>query len=591
MKEFELLRYLKRFRWLIFLFALLGALVIAVYANHQQQYVAQVTIQYTNAGAKDGKAPDGTALDVQEITSAAVVARAAEMLGEKGNQGIRSHVSITPVISDTQQTINEVLASKGEETAYIPDTYQICLQVDGEYGADAARNALDALLQSYCTYYTEKYVEQYMPGYPSEQLLEGGYDYYPALCMLSQDVQEMLDYLKSKKEQYPQFRSSQTGWGYADLYEQYQLIYQTTLPQLYAQVLSGPQARDAQGVLAVLDNALAELERTQENRRQKREKLQALREAYAQPNAGMMAEDTTGQTLGEVSLEGAGWHTMTTYDALTMELVRLDEELAEGEITRTEWSRLRELFATTQERSVEKQTAVAEGIVQLEATLKAQYEIVRQCAEELTLYVSAQNLRMVSSVRVSPTVNVRLYIVLALVLFFALGCCGAVLLGRGADMAAYWRYVDKKTNLPNRDRLNLYIAERAQGLLPENFTCFTLCLDNLTELTRQFGYAVGDGVLRDFSDLVRLMGDEEDMIGYNGVGQYLAFFDECSVHKAVAMGKVLENQVAQYNCLNPENPMHFRMAHVTSSAENEYSLRDLMRLAQARMQEGANTPC
>ena len=42
---------------------------------------------------------------------------------------------------------------------YFPDTYKVSLVVDGEQGAGYARNMLDAIIQSYCTYYTEKYVE------------------------------------------------------------------------------------------------------------------------------------------------------------------------------------------------------------------------------------------------------------------------------------------------------------------------------------------------------------------------------------------------------------------------------------------------
>ena len=92
----------------------------------------------------------------------------------------------------------------------------------------------------------------------------------------------------------------------------------------------------------------------------------------------------------------------------------------------------------------------------------------------------------------------------------------------------YLLYVDKKTGLPNREKLNIYIGEMAGKVLPEAFTCFTLNLDNLSELTKRFGYTVGDGVLKDFAGLVQLMGDTEGMRGYNGVGRFVVFFEECS---------------------------------------------------------------
>ena len=173
-------------------------------------------------------------------------------------------------------------------------------------------------------------------------------------------------------------------------------------------------------------------------------------------------------------------------------------------------------------------------------------------SKELNLFISADYLKMVSSVRVAPAVNLRLYLMLALALFFVIGCCGAVVLGRTGDIVDYMLYTDKKTGLPNREKLNVHIDGLARKILPDNFTCFALRLDNLTELSKKYGYAVGDSVLKDFADLVKLMGDTDGMVGYNGIGKFVAFFDECSDRKAAAVLRILSNQVAEYNKLKPE---------------------------------------
>ena len=130
-----------------------------------------------------------------------------------------------------------------------------------------------------------------------------------------------------------------------------------------------------------------------------------------------------------------------------------------------------------------------------------------------------------------------------LVLFFVIGCCGAILLGRISDAVDYLLYVDKKTGLPNREKLNVYITGMADRILPEDYTCFALQLDNLTEMSRRFGYHVGDGILKDFSGLLQLMGDTDGTVGYNGAGKFLAFFDECSTRKAEVMIRILQSQV------------------------------------------------
>lgn len=108
-------------------------------------------------------------------------------------------------------------------------------------------------------------------------------------------------------------------------------------------------------------------------------------------------------------------------------------------------------------------------------------------------------------------------------------------------------------------------------------------LDNLTEMSRRFGYHVGDGILKDFSGLLQLMGDTDGTVGYNGAGKFLAFFDECSTRKAEVMIRILQSQVDEYNKLNPEYPILFTAAWATASEEKLYHVRDLVRCAQKKM--------
>lgn len=206
MKKFEILRYLKRFSLLIFLVSLAGAAAIYLYADGRQKYTASVIIRYTNDGISDGYTPDGSELDVNEIYSSTVISQAMDALGASGRLStIRSNISVTPVISEDQETINEALLQKGEEVTYFPDTYKVSLVVDGEQGAGYARNMLDAIIQSYCTYYTEKYVEQKLSLNPSSGLLDNGYDYYECIRILENDTNEMQDYLLSKRGALPEF--------------------------------------------------------------------------------------------------------------------------------------------------------------------------------------------------------------------------------------------------------------------------------------------------------------------------------------------------------------------------------------------------
>ena len=593
MKKFEILRYLKRFSFLIFLLSLAGSLLIYLYADNKQAYTASVVIKYTNSGVADGYAPDGSKLDVNEIYSSAVISQAMDALGASGKlSNIRSNVTVTPIIPDDQQKINDALIEKGEEVTYFPNTYRVSLVVSGKQGANYARNMLDAILQSYCTYYTEKYVEQKLSLNPSSHLLENGYDYYECIRILENDTNDMQNFLLAKREHYPDFRSSKTGYTYADLCAIYSSFKKYTIPELYAQVLSGPQIRDGTVLQQFLANSIADSNQTEQVDTGRRTSIEQLIDEYVQKNAGILESYFTeggdnvssNYILGNIEQAGAGDKAQTTYDGLILELVDIDKKIAANQIDREFLSEILTNFQNVDFGGTsEEHTRMEQMINDYEAQLQKYYEIVNVSSKELNLYISADYLKMMSSVRVAPSINVKLYLVIALVLFFVIGCCGAIVLGRLSDVVDYLLYTDKKSGLPNREKLDVYINGLSGKILPEDYTCFALQLDNLSELSKRFGYTVGDSVLKDFSGLVQLMGDTDGMIGYNGIGKFNAFFDECSDKKASVMVRILESQVEEYNKLNPEYPIKFTAAWATTSSTGLYEIRDLLRLAQSDM--------
>ena len=262
MKKFDILRYLRRFFALVLAVTMAGTVVVYWYCKNNQTYTASVNIKYLHDGIKDGFAPDGTAMNVDEIYSSKVISQAMESLGlQSGINLVRSHCTVEELIPDDQKALQEALIDKGEESTYFPDEYKVTLVVDGSLGASYARRVLDAIVSSYSTIYTEEYVELPLTMNPSSGLLNSGYDYYECVDVLSADTTEVLNYLEDKKTNYPNFRSSVTGYSYEDLYDIYKMLYDYEIPSLYANVMTGPQVRNAdkaEAILEVLDEQIQE---------------------------------------------------------------------------------------------------------------------------------------------------------------------------------------------------------------------------------------------------------------------------------------------------------------------------------------------
>ena len=290
--------------------------------------------------------------------------------------------------------------------------------------------------------------------------------------------------------------------------------------------------------------------------------------------------------IGEIVGRGSGSGSQTTYDGLVLDMVDIDKQIYTEQIERVFREEILRDFgiASAGESGTESEHESIEQLISdYEQQLGSYYEIVSTTGSELNLSLSADYLKMISTVRVTPSINRGLYIALALVLFLIIGCGGAVVIGRAEDIINYMLYTDKKTGLPNRDRLNIHIDGLAKSILPDDYTCVALRIDNLTEITSRYGYSVGDGILRDFSDIVSTMSDTEGFVGYNGVGSYIAFFEKCSERKAGVILCILAQQIGEYNRINPDYPIRYSAASETTTASGVYDVRELLRLAMAKL--------
>ena len=59
MNKFNLLKYLSKWKYLIFAVCVLGALIVYKYAMYNQEYTASTVISYTGQNAANGKTPSG----------------------------------------------------------------------------------------------------------------------------------------------------------------------------------------------------------------------------------------------------------------------------------------------------------------------------------------------------------------------------------------------------------------------------------------------------------------------------------------------------------------------------------------------------
>lgn len=586
-KEFQIVRYVSNWKYLIALCTVLGGIVFYGYFSRQQVYTAYAIISYTNADAKSGKTPSGTDIDVSEIYSPNVVADAIEKLESNVSVDfVRSRIKVEPIISDEEQKRKEAILKEGEEYEESPTDYYISFSVGKDYSEDFAKNMLNTVLSSYFDFYSEKYVAKAVIPNNVENIGKGNYDYIESIDIMKQSIGEILEYLNSNQAG---FRSSRTGYSFYDLITSYQLLEEISLDRLYVDVLSGRKTRDRTVLIEKTNNEIQSLQIQLEKMKAQSDEL-LLTIAQYNPKILEAQEYSTdtkdAKTANSIILqdiydrkdgEGNIVYSENTYDTLISHYVDYNKEIFRLEQQIEEKQYILARFQDNTGPSVSLSDEILKERIRLVADrMDSLYKIVAQTGREYNSYLVSKNIAMQNSVDAYAHLNLKLYMTMAFVLFFGIGCCGAILIGRIGDIVEYTLYVDRKTRLPSRLSCDERIEKiKKRGALG-TFTCVVLSVENLKEVNRTIGYAAGDKVLEEIGTILKTLSKEYGFIGYNGANQFLCLLDNCTYGKAEFMVSLLSEAVKQFNDGNPGVMIEMKARIADSKKTGIYQINKLI---------------
>ena len=161
MKNFQIVRYLKKLLPLIVVFCLLATYAVYFKLSSSNTYIASEVIHYNDEQAEKGLAPTGEKLDVNEIKSSAVMSKVVDKMGLTGIYSVDSLISrinITPIEDKDKVAQKDAKLEEGEEYIYEPSTFIVSFASTSGEGPDFARTILDETLDVYFEQFSQKYV-------------------------------------------------------------------------------------------------------------------------------------------------------------------------------------------------------------------------------------------------------------------------------------------------------------------------------------------------------------------------------------------------------------------------------------------------
>lgn len=599
MKSFNIIRYLKKWWPLIALMSFCAGVFFMRYATSNQSYTAQSIIKYNYSKAEDGKTPSGEDLDVSEIFSSTVVKEAIENLGLTVNvDTIRSGGTVTGIVPDDVTKTQEAKIDKGEDVEeYHSTEYIVKLSVSSEYSTEYVRTMLDEILSCYFANFGEKYVD-YSTIPNNAAALDGqGYDYIEQAEILNDTVAQITENLGNCQAAHPEFVSSTTGLSLSDLLDEYNYVSDVEIPYLFSEILGGKLTQNREVLLKkyqeryntyVMDGDVDS------------EKVAAVLEViqsygnknkdgslYYQRGARSGTEDDTGGfVLSDVYEEDTSIDRTTVYDNLISDYVTILNRQSNNVIDAAYCQYIINVFqgaSDSSDVSDENQAftdqAVEQEIAALQGRLNTLYETLSLTMKEYNEYCGAVNLGVLASTTVSEKINVKLYILLGVAVFFILGICGAILLGRIQDFVEYLFFTEQSLDMPNRTACDLFIRNNSSRVLPDDTVCVVVELANLSQINTAYGRERGNAMLDQFADFLKEASATCGTIYYNGGQQFIGFFDQCRMEDAESFADYFHRLIAAYNAESTEATYEYVIGISESKASNAYSIRALLREA------------
>ena len=599
MKSFNIIRYLKKWWPLIALMSFCAGVFFMRYATSNQSYTAQSIIKYNYSKAEDGKTPSGEDLDVSEIFSSTVVKEAIEDLGLTVNvDTIRSGGTVTGIVPDDVTKTQEAKIDKGEDVEeYHPTEYIVKLSVSSEYSTEYVRTMLDEILSCYFANFGEKYVD-YSTIPNNAAALDGqGYDYIEQAEILNDTVAQITENLGNCQAAHPEFVSSTTGLSLSDLLDEYNYVSDVEIPYLFSEILGGKLTQNREVLLKkyqeryntyVMDGDVDS------------EKVAAVLEViqsygnknkdgslYYQRGARSGTDDDAGGfVLSDVYEEDTNIDRTTVYDNLISDYVTILNRQSNNVIDAAYCQYIINVFQgasdssdVSDENLAFTDQAVEQEIAALQGRLNTLYETLSLTMKEYNEYCGAVNLGVLASTTVSEKINVKLYILLGVAVFFILGICGAILLGRIQDFVEYLFFTEQSLDMPNRTACDLFIRNNSSRVLPDDTVCVVVELANLSQINTVYGRERGNAMLTQFADFLKEASATCGTIYYNGGQQFIGFFDQCRMEDAESFADYFHRLIAAYNAESTEATYQYVIGISESKANNAYSIRALLREA------------
>lgn len=553
MKDFQIIRYIKKLLPLIMVACLLATGVVYYKLSSSNMYIASEVIHYNDEQAEKGLAPTGEKLDVNEIRSSVVMSKVVDKMGLNGIYSVDSlisRISITPIEDKDKVAQKEAMLEEGEEYIYEPSTFIISFAATSDEGADFARTILDETLDVYFEQFSQKYVNVAPADNTIENIDKNDYDFIEMMELIDASIDSTLTTLYQRMDQNSYYRSTETGVSFGELADDFNYLRQVKVSDLFSKIYKHQITRNKSVLISDYTTRIDNNNISNVKDESIVEDLLSVIDAYV---TKMRESGNTNITyeyildeLHEKNLQEYVGDQTVTYDELIYSWRNHNESKEHAIIDSAYCTYILDTFTTctgkcggvcqasaltcseigdAEYAAVKKE--VEEEIDMLLKELNSLYETTMKTNEEYNKYLGASYISVLSTASVKESVNVLLYTAIAFFFFVVLCCGGAIVLGRAGDIINYIFYTDHFTEFSNRAYFDKYLKTKDKKLLDDGVVYCMVDIFNLAQINGEYSRNVGDEIIKMFTVYLKeVFGKSKTEYIYNGNGSFVMLTEE-----------------------------------------------------------------
>ena len=429
----DLIMCIHRNKRLIVIITVLALVAGYAYTSLNQSYTAQIIVKYTGVNAENGRNEDGTPLAPFEMSNPQVLERALSKLGMStaGIENVRKSMKITPIIPTREEEKDESIVQNAfsfeEDKKYYPVYYKVSLDATASQGVTYARNLLDAVMEQYMQFYSEKYLNNASVSDIGTDLSVDDYDYIKMCDIILNEIDVLNDYMEQLAKDNSSYRSSSTGLTFSDISSELAYIRNVEIPVIYGSIVDNNISKDLDDTIKNYTYQSETLEIEANSNHKKALETNELMKLYAKKNDVSLWDDpfSNGETqedqVTDVYTYGHYSQQKTTYDDLVDDYVEYETNYKRMLLESKEAKAVADRFsANTHVASDEEVQKVQISLELVRSKVVSLINSATETVSDFNQFKSAENISYISGILVKENLPKALNLLIFVIVGFGL---------------------------------------------------------------------------------------------------------------------------------------------------------------------------